>query len=489
MTPLLTSAQMRALEAEAIAAGRTTGRAMMEDAGRGVAQLILSRWPGARKARVLAGPGNNGGDGYVVARHLAEAGWRVEVAALAPPATADAAAAAADWHGPVRAWEDATGGADAETVVVDALFGTGLVRPLAAEVARVIDRLARQAGPVVAADIASGICADSGRVLGGGASHDVELTVTFQAARPGHLLDQGGAQSGELAVIDLGLDVGAEDGRRIMQVGAPRDMGKHTGHKYDHGHALILAGPATRGGAARLAARAALRIGAGLVTVGAPDDALIENAARLDAVMLREIGAPGQLRDALEDRRISAVLMGPGLGRDRASALVAAARGARALVLDADALDADLGALPAECVLTPHDGEFARLCPDLAARLAETPLQGPAFSRVDAAREAAARLGAVVLLKGPDTVIAAPDGRACIHAAHRAAAAPWLATAGSGDVLAGLITGLLARGFPAYDAAASATWLHAAAARRFGPGLIAEDLPDLIPAVLRDLGA
>jgi len=375
-------------------------------------------------------------------------------------------------------------------VVVDALFGTGLTRPLPPEVVRVIEALTSCAGPVVAVDIASGLCADSGRVLGDVPFHGVDLTVTFQAPKPGHLLDRGGRQGGELAVIDLGLGshAPAGTGPQPWIVGPPAVVvAKRGGHKYDHGHALVLAGPATQGGAARLAARAALRVGAGLVTLGAPRDALAENAARLDAVMLREIGEAGQLDAALQDRRISAVLMGPGLGRDRAPALRTAARGARGLVLDADAIDGDLGPLPDRCVLTPHDGEFARLCPDLAAQLAEVPQRGPAFSRLDAAGQAAARLQAVVLLKGPDTVIAAPDGRAAIHAARGRRAVPWLATAGAGDVLAGLITGLLARGLDPFDAACAAAWLHVEAALHIGPGLIAEDLPEALPAVLRAL--
>jgi ADP-dependent NAD(P)H-hydrate dehydratase / NAD(P)H-hydrate epimerase len=267
------------------------------------------------------------------------------------------------------------------------------------------------------------------------------------------------------------------------------------GHKYGHGHALVLAGGPGRGGAARLAARGALRIGAGLVTLGCPPGALPENAARLDAIMLRPVAGPDGLATLLEDTRIAALCLGPGLGRDRARALVPAALAAgRATVLDADALTAfadDPAALFARlhdrCVLTPHGGEFARLFPDLAARLAEPATTGPAFSKLDAARLAAARAGCTVLFKGPDTVIAHPGGRAAINAAHYDRAAPWLATAGSGDVLAGFIAGLLARGFGPMDAAETAAWLHVEAARAFGPGLIAEDLPEALPGVLRRL--
>jgi hydroxyethylthiazole kinase-like uncharacterized protein yjeF len=268
-------------------------------------------------------------------------------------------------------------------------------------------------------------------------------------------------------------------------------------HKYSHGHALILAGGVGRGGAARLAARGALRVGAGLVTVGPPPAAIIENAAQLNAIMLRPVADADALAEILEDERINALCLGPGLGAGaRTMGLVAAALGAkRGTVLDADALTSfaedpsKLFALLHEnCVLTPHLGEFARLFPDLAAKLAEPVTKGPAYSKVDAAREAAARAGCVVLLKGPDTVIADPQGRAAINSAHYERAAPWLATAGSGDVLAGMITGLLARGFAPMAAAETAAWLHVEAARKFGPGLIAEDLPEMIPAVFCDLG-
>lgn len=490
MTWLLTTAQMRALESAAIASGHTTARALMEVAGRGAAQLILSRWPGARHARVLVGPGNNGGDGYVIARHLAQAGWRVEVAAFAAPTGTAASAAAADCPVIADDWAEAAVRANPGMIVVDALFGTGLTRPLPASAFAVVASLARSAGPMVAVDIASGLCADSGRVLGGLDLPGAALTVTFQAVRPGHVLDRGGLISGAVEVVDLGLgtDAPADTGPQARLVTGPADLLKGQGHKYDHGHVLVLAGPPARGGAARLAARAALRIGAGLVTIGAQRDALPENAARLDAVMLREVGTAGDLTATLEDRRIGTVLLGPGLGRDRAPSLVAAAAAqGRALVLDGDALLPDLPELPPRSLLTPHDGEFARLAPDLAARLAGPACDGPACSRLDAVRAAARRLGATILLKGPDTVIAAPDGRSAIHAARGRRAVPWLATAGAGDVLAGLAAGLIARGHDPFEAACAAAWLHVEAALHVGPGLIAEDLPEAIPAILRTL--
>jgi hydroxyethylthiazole kinase-like uncharacterized protein yjeF len=278
-------------------------------------------------------------------------------------------------------------------------------------------------------------------------------------------------------------------------------LAKRGGHKYDHGYAVILSGGMGRSGAARLAARAALRVGAGLVTVGAPGAAMLENACQLTAIMLRRCDGAAGLAALLEDRRITAVCLGPGLGATPETAAMgqAALAGGRAVVLDADGLSAFAPAparLFAACaeaagpvVLTPHDGEFARLFPDLAARLSEPAVAGPAFSRVDAARAAAVRAGAVVLLKGPDTVIAAPDGACAVHAAHRARAAPWLATAGAGDVLGGLIAGLMARGLAPMAAAEAAAWLHVEAARAVGPGLIAEDLPEALPGVLRGLEA
>ena len=275
------------------------------------------------------------------------------------------------------------------------------------------------------------------------------------------------------------------------------DLRKPNGHKYDHGHALILSGGVGKGGAARLAARGALRIGAGAVTVGCPPAALIENAAQLNAVMLRRVKDADALVEALEDKRINALCLGPGMGTDaREAALVAVAlQAGRKVVLDADALtllsqDDDLfGLLHKDCVLTPHAGEFARLFPDIAERLDAPAATGPACSKVDATREAAQRAGCVVLVKGPDTVIADPSGRCSVNAAVCDRAAPWLATAGAGDVLAGFITGLLARGFASMQGAEVGAWLHVECARAFGPGLIAEDLPEALPGVLRDLGA
>ncbi len=509
MTELLTAARMQALERAAIESGQVSGLELMERAGRGVVEAIFARWPdmaqGDHRALVLCGPGNNGGDGFVIARLLRQWGWQVALYLWGDPARLppDARANLERWRalGVVHAWDAVAIGEAGADIYVDALFGAGLRRAPPAEISEPFARLAatgRSAGRVVAVDAPTGLCMDSGRVLAGeeGAAGAVRaaLTVTFHRPRPGHYLAEGPEHCGALAVVDIGLAGGGDGGLRLA-CPAVAELARRGGHKYDHGHVLVLAGGPGRGGAARLAARGALRIGAGLVTLGVEHAALAENAARLDAVMLAEVDTGDALARLLEDRRINALCLGPGLGHGRARDLVPVALAAgRPAVLDADALSAfaeDPAALFSRLhdrvVLTPHGGEFARLFPDLARRLSAPATRGPAFSRVDAARQAAARAGCVVLLKGADTVIAAPEGAAVIHAAAYERAAPWLATAGAGDVLAGLIAGLLARGFAPLAAAESAAWLHVEVARRFGPGLIAEDLAPGLPAVLADL--
>ncbi|WP_333713289.1 NAD(P)H-hydrate dehydratase [Yoonia sp.] len=532
MTELLTAAQMRAIEQAAIGAGGVTGLALMERAGRGVVAAIFAQWPdlapswgptpkppdhalpdaerGRHRAWVLCGPGNNGGDGFVVARLLKDCGWDVAVwfggeAEKLPP---DAKVNHARWcrMGAVTAGSPdkppGMGGSSTLPgrcdVLVDALFGCGLNRPFAGIHATTgLDAESlRQAGArCVAVDIVSGLCADSGRILG--RADRADLTVSFHRAKCGHVLQEGPAQTGRLTVVDIGLQ--PDPGQADVVALAGGDLAglrKGQGHKYTHGHALVLSGGSGKGGAARLAARGALRIGAGAVTVGSPPEAMAENAAQLTAVMLQAVGDAGAFDAIIADRRINALCLGPGLGlSDTAAALIGAALAAgRATVLDADALtllarDAHLfDGLHGRCVLTPHDGEFARLFPDLAKKLHAPATTGPAYSKVDATRQAAARAGCVVLFKGPDTVIADPSGRCRVNAAVADRAAPWLATAGAGDVLAGFITGLLARGHAPMQAAETAAWLHAESARSFGPGLIAEDLPEELPKVLRKLG-
>jgi hydroxyethylthiazole kinase-like uncharacterized protein yjeF len=500
----LTCAQMRAVERAAMDSGGVSGVDLMERAGRGVVAAALERWPALAvapgRALVLCGPGNNGGDGFVVARLLRERGWAVVVFLLGDPArlSPDAAAMHALWHqggGEVLAWGGAAIAAEPADLVVDAVFGAGLVRPVAADILAAL-AAAGSGARRLAIDCPTGLCMDSRRALveQGAGVVPADLTVTFHRARPGHHLADGPALCGALACVDIGLAKVApgEMVRAARARGLSKDM---SGHKYTHCHALVLSGPMGRSGAARLAARGALRVGAGLVTVAAPGSAMLECASQLTAIMLRRCDDGVALAALLGDDRINALCLGPGLGTDaRAAGLLAAAQASgRSLVLDADALTmlgadpALFGALHRACVLTPHDGEFARLFPDIAARLVAPVREGPAFSRIDAARAAAARAGCIVLLKGPATVIADPAGRAVLNAATYGRAAPWLATAGAGDVLAGLITGLLARGLAPLEAAEAAAWLHVEAARRVGAGLVAEDLPEALPHVLNEM--
>lgn len=514
MTELLNAAQMRAVEAAAMADGAVSGLDLMERAGRGVVDAIFAEWPAlaARSgaAVVLCGPGSNGGDGFVVARLLKAWGWTVKVfeLAAAEPAGGDAAAMRARWGamGEARALgeltpEDVAG----QPLVIDALFGTGLARPVGPEVWRPL-ALAQDSGcRIVAVDILSGICADSGRVRSeSGYLYDpVQLTVTFETRKRGHVLDAGAEMSGALRVVPIGLRpwMAAAGADVVHETAAGPDLAKTGGHKYGHGHALVLAGGAGRGGAGRLAAHAALRIGAGLVTLGCPPVALQENAARLDAVMLRALKGAEGLTKELQDPRLNALCLGPGLGLGGAvgettrETVEAALKAGRATVLDADALTVFANApeelfalLHPNCVLTPHGGEFARLFPDLSDLLGAPQKTGPAYSKVDATIAGAARAGCVVLYKGPDTVIADASGRAAINVGTGARAAPWLATAGTGDVLSGFVTGLMARGFDPFEAATAAAWLQVECALGFGPGLISEDLARELPKVFRALG-
>lgn len=483
---------MRALEQHRFAAGMSSLEAM-EAAGGAVAVEIVRRWPGAGRAVVLCGPGNNGGDGFVCARHLHAAGWSVIVGAWNPqPAGAgDAATMRARWHDPVLPLDAALAAIDSATVVVDALFGIGFTRPLEHDrVAAIATACApERAAAVVAIDLPSGIDADSGRVVSDLLIAD--LTVTFGELKCCHVLHPGRARCGEIVRAAIGLVATADDltalDIRLGLVPPPRiSRPGATDHKFSRGHALVASGGPAATGAARLAARAALRVGAGLVTVLSPADALIVNAAQLTAVMVRLADTPAELAGHLAEPRAAALLIGPGFGvgaRTREAVLALLAQ-AKPLVLDADALtsfadtpDDLFAAIRGPVVLTPHEGEFHRLFPDLSGEP----------DKIARARAAAARSGAVVLLKGPDTVIAAPDGRALVNV-H---ATPELATAGSGDVLAGLIVGLLAepgvRAADLLDLVGAAVWLHGEAGLRCGPGLIAEDLPEALPAVLAAL--
>ncbi|MEL6204428.1 MAG: NAD(P)H-hydrate epimerase [Pseudomonadota bacterium] len=601
MSELLTSAQMRAIEQAAIASGTVTGLELMERAGARVVEAIAQEWPElgpGSGATVLCGPGNNGGDGFVVARLLLHAGWRVRV--LAVPTvkrSPDASMVRARYRAiggkarpftheyfrrgaPTQRRQPAERFGDYQDIFVDAVLGTGARGPMGGEVGEALAYMAGRHGDyvffhprTVAVDMPSGLDADSGEIPGLGrtpmssAQHMIpsaRLTVTFDSPKLGHVLGIGPEVCGKVVVADIGLepwrtmgmpmrslrsertrlvigpyreqgraarlsDIWTVPDRRALMRKPSRYGGKYRGHKYAHGHALVLAGGFGRTGAARLAARAALRVGAGLVTVAAPGAAMMECATQLTAIMLRRCNDAEDLAALLEDKRFSSLCLGPGLGvGDRTRALVTAALQAkRPTVLDADALTSFDAApqtlfdlLHREVTLTPHDGEFARLFPDLAAKMngpvRPEPLahasapdwmqrmetsrksveayraaldaeRAPLYSRVDAALDAAARAGCTVLLKGPATIIAQPAGHAAISLAAYDRAAPWLATAGSGDVLAGLITGLMATG-RTFWAAESAAWLHVEAARSFGPGLIAEDLPEEIPKLFRSMG-
>ncbi|MFC3615004.1 NAD(P)H-hydrate dehydratase [Lutimaribacter marinistellae] len=498
-TELLTAAEMRAIETAAMDSGAVSGIELMERAGAAVVAAVEEGWPqlarGAFRVVVLCGPGNNGGDGFVIARLLRERGCEVELYLLgeAVGLPRDAQANCDRWRemGAVQPWPAKLDGqAD---LYVDAVFGAGLSRPVGERVVAPLAGVPPER--IVAVDAPTGLCMDSGRVLGSAVS--AAVTVTFHAPRPGHYLADGPAHCGRVICSSIGLR--GEGPRRAVRVDAPLVpvLKSADGHKYSHGHALVLSGGSGRTGAARLTARGALRIGAGLVTLGVPGAAQLEVAAQSTGVMLTRVDGPEAFSKVLEDERINALCLGPGLGRDRARSLVPVALEAgtrRAVVLDADALsafadapDALFARLHPGCVLTPHGGEFARLFPDPAKQLAEEPARGPALSRLDVARAAAERAGCTVLLKGPDTVIARPDGMCAVNAARYARSVPWLATAGAGDVLAGFIAGLMARGADAFGAAATAAWLHVECALQFGPGLIAEDLPESLPAVLRQL--
>lgn len=491
---LLTVAAMRRVDAAAIDGG-VPGLRLMEAAGAAVAARARARLPAGGKTVVLCGPGNNGGDGFVAARLLAEAGYGVDLVLLGERAAlkGDAALAAQAWTGPVRQVDGSP--LPSCDLVIDALFGAGLSRDLDGAARALVEAVNAAGVPVLAVDVPSGIDGDTGAVRGV-AIRAVE-TVTFVAFKPGHLLQPGRSLCGQLSLADIGtgpealaagLAVGPplhRNGPDLWAGAFPRLSG--LSHKYTRGHALVLSGPATKTGAARLAARGALRVGAGLVTVASPPAALAENAAHLTAIMLRPCESADDLDDLLTDERLNVVLAGPGLGtgeptRERVAVAAAAGRG---LVLDADALTSFAGQArllaahladgDARAVLTPHAGEFARLFDGTAA--------AGAADKVARTRAAAELTGAVVVLKGADTVVAAPDGRAAIND-H---GSPYLGTAGSGDVLGGLIAGLMAQGMDPFEAAAAGVWLHGDAGLRHGPGLIAEDIPELMPAVLRDL--
>jgi hydroxyethylthiazole kinase-like uncharacterized protein yjeF len=475
---IITVEQMRAIDAASAQAGVST-RTLMENAGRAVAEAIVQRFPQQRTA-VLCGPGNNGGDGWVAARALREMGWPVWVETLVPreALTGDAASAAAAFEGDVYSVGEDSPMAD---LFVDALFGAGLSRPLEGDSARLAATL--PASRVVAVDVPSGVKGDDGNPLGG-VCFEAALTVTFVRKKPAHVLMPGRAWCGEVVVADIGAPESMIAAQNIALFENDPSLWslpwpELDTHKHERGHVIVASGGRTRTGAARLSAHAALRAGAGLVTVLSPNDAIAENATQLTAIMLREAdGAPSYAEAA---RTAQAMVIGPAFGASDAHyKLLCAALDAKPrcpLVLDADAITllAPLThGLDARDVLTPHIGEFRRAFPGIWSNASDP---------IEAARAAAAYGRCVVLLKGASTVIAAPDGCAVVNTTGT----PFLATAGSGDVLAGLIAGLSGQGMESFEAASAGAWLHGKAGESLGPGLTADDLPGILPMLFNEL--
>ncbi len=513
---LLSAAEMGEADRLAVAAG-VPFDVLMENAGRAVAEVAMTMVPHGARIAILCGPGNNGGDGLVAARHLQAAGYAVHVFSMRPleqmqgllAKVANAVAANGIGMSSLNSFTR-----DAWSLCIDAVFGSGAVRPMSPPEQQVLAHslAAATAASCLAVDVPSGMDATTGSVQPW--TIRATRTVTFFRRKTGHLLLPGRHWCGEVVVRDIGIPgsvlaaikpATVANGRPLLH----RLVPDTDGHKYSRGHAVVVSGPPDATGAARLGARGALRVGAGLVTVASPRAAFPVNAAHLTAIMIAPFEAPDGLTNILDDKRRNAVLIGPGcgVGQQTREMVAHALNSGAAVVLDADALTsfaADVAIRPEgdttpfgflkpsaspvdvapdhlfdaiktlpdrAVVMTPHDGEFKRLFPGLIG------------SKLERARQAAARSAAVVVLKGPDTVIAAPDGRAAINAN----APPWLATAGSGDVLAGFVTGLLAQGLSAFEAASAAVWLHGECANVFGPGLIAEDLPEVLPKVLRAL--
>jgi hydroxyethylthiazole kinase-like uncharacterized protein yjeF len=489
---VLTTAEMERADQFTIAAG-TPGFALMLSAGQAVAEAAIDLVEEGPVV-VVAGRGNNGGDGFVAAAELAARGREVSVILLCERDSlqGDAASAARGWKYPVLPFNPQAIGRPA--LIIDALFGAGLNRPVKGEPHDMIDAINANGAPVLSVDLPSGINGDTGAVMG--VAVRATETVTFFRRKPGHLLLPGRIHCGRVRLADIGI------GPRVLEQIRPRTFENIPqfwrnsfpvpgidGHKYARGHAVVVSGELAATGAARMAARGALRAGAGLVTVASPRDALAVNATALTAVMVRLIDTPAEFAELWTDKRLNTCVIGPGAGvGDRTRVFVVTALSARRnLVLDADALtsfadapdhlfEAIKASHDPQVVLTPHEGEFPRLFSDISNK-------HPGRSKLERVRAAAERSGAVVLLKGPDTVVASPDGRATIASN----APPWLATAGAGDVLAGMIAGMLAQGVAAFEATSIAVWMHGEAAREAGPGLIAEDLPEVLPAVFRHL--
>ncbi|WP_213741012.1 NAD(P)H-hydrate dehydratase [Bradyrhizobium sp. dw_411] len=489
---ILTTAEMEHADRLAIAAG-TPGFALMMSAGQAIAQVamdLVEEGP----IIVVAGRGNNGGDGFVAAAELAARGREVSVILICERdiLAGDAASAARGWKYPVLPFNPQAIGRPA--LIIDALFGAGLNRNVKGEPEQMIEAINANGAPILSVDLPSGVNGTSGAVMG--VAVKATETVTFFRRKPAHLLLPGRIQCGRVRVADIGIDANVlteikpqtfENIPAFWRRSFP--VPRIDGHKYSRGHVVVASGNMASTGAARLSARGALRAGAGLVTLASPRNALAVNAAALSAVMVRSTDTAIEFAELLADKRFNICVIGPGAGvnqrtRDFVLTALSAKRG---LVLDADALtsfaeapdhlfEAIKASPDSQVVLTPHEGEFPRLFSDISNK-------NPLRSKLERVRAAAGRSGAAVLLKGPDTVVASPDGRAAIASN----APPWLATAGAGDVLAGMISGMLAQGVPAFEAACLGVWMHGEAAREAGPGLIAEDLPEVLPAVFRHL--
>jgi hydroxyethylthiazole kinase-like uncharacterized protein yjeF len=488
MSELLTTAEMAEADRLAVAEG-IPGVALMENAGRAVAAAAFKRLKG-RRVVIVAGPGNNGGDGFVAARYLGERGLAVNVwfVGKRERLNGDAALAAQRWDGSVS--EPSPAAFTDCDLIIDALFGAGLDRNVEGPARNAIDLMNAASAPVIAVDLPSGVNGTTGAIMG--CAVNAKLTVTFFRRKPGHFLLPGRLHCGVVEVADIGIPERVLDKIKPATFANSPALWRNAypqaraeGHKYSRGHAVVVSGGPSSTGAARLAARGALRAGAGLVTIASPRDALNINAAENLAVMVRAVDGALELKEFLVDKRRNAIVLGPGggVGPVMREQVRAALESEAAVVLDADALTSFAGEPEAltnfigkrpgrAVVLTPHEGEFSRLF----SRLEE---EAHSRSKLEKARLAAAGSGAVLVLKGADSVVAEPNGRAAIADNGP----PTLATAGSGDVLAGMACGLLAQGMPVFEAACAAVWLHGEAAKEFGLGLIAEDLPDMLPRV------